>query len=76
MKTGLFTGNETFNSARTALDMPRYVLKSKLISGFDFEEKLNDFIKDRTIVDIKYSCCIGQSSYIFDRALVIYKEME
>ena len=76
MKNAQRKVGEHLHEVRGELTLSRPVLKAKVISGLDFEKKLNDFIKDRTIVDIKYSCCIGQSSYIFDRALVIYKEVE
>lgn len=68
--------NCTFNSARAKLGLPRYVLKVKVIRGFDFEHQVNDFIKDKNVIDIKYSTSTGTSGYTFDNALVIYKEVE
>ena len=79
MKTGIFDnlGKVSFNAARSSLELPKYVMKTKVISGFGFESKLDDFIKDKNVVDIQYSCTIHSGTgYIYDRALVIYKEVE
>lgn len=60
----------------------KLVTKVKAFSSdniVDLESRLNDFIKDKDIVDIKYQSFIldgrlGLASSIVDRALVIYKE--
>lgn len=54
----------------------QYVLKTELIRGFDFVHRVNDFIKDKDVVDIKYSTNIGTSGYTFDNAMIIYREVE
>lgn len=64
------------------------MIKTKLISNSDcveFEKNLNDFIKDKKVVDIKYKPmwiptsmhgATITSTTIFDRVLVIYEEDE
>lgn len=69
------------------------MVKTRLIVNTDpnaFEQRLNDFIKDKSIIDIKYEPsvisllgCLSEtesglrsSSMILDRALVIYTEEE
>lgn len=64
------------------------MLKTKLISNIDherFEKDLNEFIKDKEIVDIHYHAFPIQTAWqngvpakgeIVDRALVVYKEAE
>lgn len=69
------------------------MVKTRLIVDTDpnaFEQRLNDFIKDKSIVDVKYEPsvisllgCLSEtesgiksSSMILDRALVIYEEEE
>lgn len=58
------------------------MLKTKLIvtdilADESFEDILNNFIKDKDVVDIKYQVVVIPGSIInitYDRALVIYKE--
>lgn len=46
----------------------------------EFMRRINDFIKDKALIDIKYSCSIGSDDQgnpaISDRAMVIYKEVK
>ena len=64
------------------------MLKTKLFSGIDlenFETRLNEFIKDKEIVDIHYRTFPVQTEWkygvpvkaeIVDRVLVVYREGE
>ena len=57
-------------------------VKVKIIRGKNIESLVNDFIKDKVIVDIKYSTpfgingnsIIGFDFDIYDSVLIMYKE--
>lgn len=57
-------------------------VKVKIIRGKNIESLVNDFIKDKVVVDIKYSTPFGingSSIYgfdfdIYDSVLIMYKE--
>ena len=65
-------------------------MKIKLFADNDhlaLEEKINNFIKDKTVLDIKYDSNLFHSSYntqtgipkdivVNDRALIIYEEKD
>lgn len=40
----------------------------------DFIDELNEFIKDKLVIDIKYQTTV-RNNVFFDSALVIYKEV-
>lgn len=41
----------------------------------DMEEDINDFIKDKKVIDIKYDCCtVSKDRFEYITALVIYEE--
>lgn len=54
------------------------IMKVKIIHQYrdrPLELSINDFIKDKEVIDIKYSmCAYGEDS--FDSALVIYKDSD
>lgn len=57
-------------------------VKVKIIRGKNIESLVNDFIKDKVVVDIKYSTpfgingnsIIGFDFDIYDSVLIMYKE--
>lgn len=57
-------------------------VKVKIIRGTNIESLINDFIKDKVVVDIKYntpfavngSSIIGFDFNIYDSVLIMYKE--
>lgn len=54
----------------------RTVMKTKIIAsgnGNAFESCINNFIKDREVVDIKFMSVVDNHC-IYDRALIIYEE--
>lgn len=57
-------------------------MKVKIIRGKNIESLVNDFIKDKVVVDIKYSTPFGINGSsisgfdfdIYDSVLIMYKE--
>lgn len=56
------------------------MIKTFLVSDIDFirfQKTLNEFIKDKNIVNIQYqACALPGRSTVCDRALVVYKVKE
>lgn len=47
--------------------------------GLNFQNSINDFIKDKKVIDIKYQAVVIEQSngrWVNDRALIIYEEEE
>ena len=75
-------GETVLNYRKENRDMTK--VKVIKLSNFDlgpfdnlenlFEEKVNRFIEDRMIVDIKYQTAISNSGNLIHSAMVIYKE--
>lgn len=53
-------------------------MKVKVIGFNDmdiFEECINNFIKDKKVIDIKFNSVVG-GKYINDRALILYEDID
>ena len=52
------------------------MFKTYIIAGsaLSVQEAINDFIKDKDVVDIKFQSVLLANGLINDRALIIYRE--